>query len=58
MGDDDLIIKVKYHNDDYRPYVTVDLKDIDSNDTVPEWDLVMKKRNPPRQERTITRFVY
>merc|ERR1711954_202258 len=45
MGNDDLIVKIKYQfKDDYRPYVSVNLSDIDPNDTVPDWDLVMDKR--------------
>merc|ERR1711954_347471 len=50
MGESDLLIKVKYqYKDDYRPYVTVKLEDIDPNETVPDWDLVMTRRKatPP-----------
>merc|ERR1711954_104115 len=45
IGDSDLIIKIKYqYKDDYRPYVSVSLQDIDPNDTVPDWELVMAGR--------------
>merc|ERR1712081_80756 len=45
MGESDLVIKIKYqYKDDYRPYVSVSLKDIDPNDSVPDWDLVMGRR--------------
>merc|ERR1712081_87677 len=45
MGTDDLVIKIKYQfKDDYRPYVSIKLEDLDPNDTVPEWDLVMDRR--------------
>merc|ERR1711954_507558 len=45
MGNDDSVIKIKYQfKDDYRSYMSVKLQDIDPNDTVPDWDLVMDKR--------------
>merc|ERR1711954_466115 len=45
MGNDDLVIKIKYQfKNDYRPYVSVKLQDIDPNDMVPDWDLVMDRR--------------
>merc|ERR1711954_360257 len=45
MGESDLVIKIKYqYKDDYRPYVSVSLKDIDPNDSVLDWDLVMGKK--------------
>merc|ERR1712081_151988 len=45
MGNDDLVIKIKYqYKDDYRPYISINLNDIDPNDTVPDCDLVMDKR--------------
>merc|ERR1711954_627990 len=48
MGEDDLVVKIKYQfKDDYRPYVSVSINDIDPNDTVPAWDLVMSKRKTP-----------
>merc|ERR1711954_468994 len=49
MGESDLVIKIMYqYKDDYRPYVSVSLKDIDPNDSVPDWDLVMgKKKESP-----------
>merc|ERR1711954_585099 len=48
MGEDDLVVKVKYHfKDDYRPYVSISIEDIDPNGTVKDWDLVMTKRREP-----------
>ena len=45
MGNDDLILKIKYQfKDNYRPYVSVDINDINPNGRVPDWDLVMDKR--------------
>merc|ERR1711954_232978 len=45
MGESDLVVKIKYqYKDDYRPYVSVNLQDIDLNDSVPDWDLVMGKK--------------
>merc|ERR1711954_373276 len=45
MGEDDLLVKVKYnYKDDYQPYCTVSIADIDPNDTVREWDLISAKR--------------
>merc|ERR1711954_285980 len=45
MGDSDLVVKIKYqYKHDYRPYVSVSLADIDPNDTVPGWELVMSGR--------------
>merc|ERR1712081_32254 len=45
MGTDDLVIKIKYQfKDDYRPYVSIKLEDLDPNGTVPDWDLVMDRR--------------
>merc|ERR1711954_148169 len=45
MGEDDLLVKVKYnYKDDYQPYCTVSIRDIDPNDTVREWDLISAKR--------------
>merc|ERR1711954_167759 len=45
MGENDLILKIKYqYKDDYRPYVSVDIKDIDPNDPIPDWELVMSSR--------------
>merc|ERR1711954_110149 len=45
MGEDDLLVKVKYnYKDDYQPYRTVSIRDIDPNDTVREWDLITAKR--------------
>merc|ERR1712081_121298 len=48
MGEDDLVVKVKYHfKDDYRPYVSINIDDIDPNGTVKDWDLVMAKKRDP-----------
>merc|ERR1711954_509839 len=45
MGDDDLIVKVKNHRkDDYSPYVSVPIKDIDPNETVEDWELVTLRK--------------
>merc|ERR1711954_199977 len=45
MGVNDLNIKVKYqHKDNYRQYVSVALYHFDPNDTVPDWDLTMRKK--------------
>merc|ERR1712081_43356 len=45
MGTDNLVIKIKYQfKDDYRPYVSIKLEDLDPNGMVPEWDLVMDRR--------------
>merc|ERR1711954_112184 len=45
MRDDDLVVKVKYsYKDDYQPYRTVRLADIDPNDTVRDWDLTTVRR--------------
>merc|ERR1711954_382798 len=45
MGDNNVVVKIKYqYKDDYRPYVSVSLKDIDPNDSVPDWDVVMAKK--------------
>merc|ERR1711954_314063 len=45
MGDSFLIMKIKYQfKDGYHPYVSVNLQDIDPNDTIPKWDLVTTKR--------------
>merc|ERR1711954_555512 len=39
------VIKIKYQfKDDYQPYVSIKLEDLDPNDTVLEWDLVMDRR--------------
>merc|ERR1712081_144988 len=50
MGDDDLILKVKNHRkDDYSPYVSVPLADIDPNETIEEWDLVTSRKVAEKQ---------
>merc|ERR1711954_593937 len=50
MGEDNLVVKVKYsYKDDYQPYCTVRICDIDPNDTVRDWDLTTarKKESAP-----------
>merc|ERR1711954_464366 len=45
MGESDLVVKIKYNfKDDYRPYRSINLADIDPNNSVPDWDLVMSKK--------------
>merc|ERR1711954_336624 len=47
LGQNDLEVRVKNHvPHDYRPYVKIDLKTIDPNNEVPEWDLTYKRTNP------------
>merc|ERR1711954_280913 len=45
MGEDDLLVKVKYsYKDDYQPHCMVRICDIDPNDTVRDWDLISSKK--------------
>merc|ERR1712081_61293 len=47
LGLDDLEVRLKNHvPHDYRPYVKVDLKTIDPNGDVPEWELTSNRVNP------------
>ena len=53
MGDDDLVVKAKLHRrDDYRPYVTIPIEDLDPNNTVPDWNTVSKDKNVANNEKT------
>merc|ERR1712081_96280 len=46
MGDD-LEVRLKNHvPHDYRPYVKVDIKTIDPNGEVPDWELTTNRVNP------------
>ena len=52
MGETDLKVMVKHHyKNDYRPYVSVPIKDLDPNDDVPEWELVSKSSIPRENEK-------
>merc|ERR1712081_166496 len=47
LGLDDLEVRLKNHvPHDYRPYVKVDIKTIDPNGDVPEWELTSNRVNP------------
>merc|ERR1712081_106522 len=52
MGDNDLVIKIKYqYKNDFQPYRSIQLEHIDPNDSVRGWDLVSARKNaaPPSQ---------
>merc|ERR1711954_37117 len=47
LGTDDLEVRVKNHlPHDYRPYVKIEIKTLDPNGDVPEWELSCNRVNP------------
>merc|ERR1711954_72751 len=51
LGKDDLDVRVKNHlPNDYRPYVKVEIKTLDPNGEVPEWELSYGRVNPFSRE--------
>merc|ERR1711954_254013 len=47
LGQDDLEVRLKNHvPTDYRPYVKVDIKTLDPNGEIPEWELTTNRINP------------
>merc|ERR1711954_329803 len=47
LGTDDLEVRLKNHvPTDYRPYVKVEIKTLDPNGEVPEWELTTNRVNP------------
>merc|ERR1712081_143463 len=51
LGSKDLEVMIKNHHDyDYKPYRKIDIKSIDPNRDVPEWDLVTPEHK--KNERT------
>merc|ERR1711954_365741 len=47
LGHDDLEVRLKNHvPHDYRPYVKVEIKTIDPNGDVPDWELATNRVNP------------
>ena len=57
LGVDYLEIKVKHHFEyNYRPYVTIDLDNIDPNDEVPEGNYEKKYKSPVKDKNVANQF--